>query len=141
MSSTELTGQLLAIRDEHGELTPQLVVDVARDEGHPLHSRFEWNDAVAGEAWRREQAHRLIQKAKIEVRPSSDDGPPRLIRGFVAVPKSDGYAFDPVTEVAEDPFRRQLVLSSMEREWKALFKRYQEYEEFFAVVRKDLDAA
>lgn len=139
--STALTGPLLAIRDEHGELTPQLVVDVARDEAHPLHSRFEWNDSVAGEAFRREQAHRLIQKAKIEVRPPSDDGPPRLIRTFVAVPKTDGYAFDPVTEVAEDPFRRQVVLNSMEREWKALFKRYQEYEEFFAVVRRDLDAA
>lgn len=139
--SGELYSHLLAIRTEHGELTPQLVVDAARDEAHPLHSRFEWNDAVAGEAWRREQAHTLIQKAKIEFRPANDDGPPRLIRGFVAVPKPDGYAFDPVEEVAEDPFRRQLALNTMEREWKALFKRYQEYEEFFALVRLDLDAA
>jgi hypothetical protein len=138
--STDLYKELLAIQEEHGELTPQIVVDVARDEAHPLHSRFEWNDAVAGEAWRREQAHRLIQKAKIEYRPEGD-GPPRLIRGFVAVPKADGFAFDPVEEVAEDPFRKQLVLNAMEREWKALLKRYQEYEEFFALVREDLNAA
>jgi hypothetical protein len=138
---TKLCDQLLAIREQRGELTPELVVDAARDPEHPLHSRFEWDDAVAGEAWRREQAHDLIRKAKI-VYCEPGDGQPSLIRAFIAVPKQDGYAFDPVQEVAEDPFRRQLVLNAMEREWKALLQRYKEHQGFFEMVRGDVgDAA
>ena len=36
-----------------GVLTPSAVVESARDEGSPLHDKFEWDDGVAAEAWRR----------------------------------------------------------------------------------------
>lgn len=139
--STDLRGELLAVRGQHGKLTPQIVVDVARDPGHPLHSRFEWDDSVAGEAWRRQQAHELIRKAKVVYREADESAPEKSVRAFVAIRAEDGHVFDPVEEVAEDPFRRKLALADMEREWKALFKRFQEYEEFFALVRQDVDAA
>lgn len=136
-----LRDELLAVRSQHGRLTPQLVVDAARDPGHPLHSRFEWDDAVAGEAWRRQQAHELIRKAKVVYREASDAEPEKSVRAFVAIPSQDGHVFDPVEEVVEDPFRRQLTLNTMEREWKALLTRYKEFEEFLALVRRDVDAA
>lgn len=137
-----LRDELLAVRGQHGQLTPQLVVDTARDPAHPLHSRFEWNDAVAGEAWRRQQAHELIRKARIVYRTADESGPEKSVRAFVAVRAEEGHVFDPVEEVAEDPFRRKLVLADMEREWKALFARYQEFEEFLSLVRQDVgDAA
>lgn len=136
-----LRDELLAVRDQHGRLTPQVVVDTARDPGHPLHSRFEWDDSVAGEAWRRQQAHELIRKAKVVYREADESTPEKSVRAFVAIRAEEGHVFDPVEEVAEDPFRRKLALADMEREWKALFKRFQEYEEFFALVRRDVDAA
>lgn len=137
-----LRDELLAVRAQHGRLTPQLVIDAARDPGHPLHSRFEWNDAVAGEAWRRQQAHELIRRAKVVYREADESGPEKTVRAFVAIPSQDGHVFDPVEEVVEDPFRRQLTLNTMEREWKALLARYQEFEEFLSLVRRDVgDAA
>jgi hypothetical protein len=137
-----LRDELLAVRSQHGKLTPQLVVDTARDPEHPLHSRFEWDDAVAGEAWRRQQAHELIRKAKVVYREADESQPEKSVRAFLAIPSQDGHVFDPVEEVVEDPFRRQLTLNTMEREWKALLARYQEFEEFLSLVRRDLgDAA
>lgn len=35
-----------------GKITPESVVDAARNAGHPLHPRFEWNDGVAAEHYR-----------------------------------------------------------------------------------------
>lgn len=136
-----LRGELLSVRQQKGTLTPQNVVDVARDPEHPLHSRFEWDDAVAGEAYRRDQAHELIRKAKIVYEKADESGPPRLVRAFVAIPTQAGHVFDPVEEVVEDPFRRQLALNQMERAWKDLYKRYQEFEEFSRMVRRDLGEA
>ncbi len=138
---SSLRDELLAVRDQQGRLTPQLVVDTARDPGHPLHSRFEWDDSVAGEAWRRQQAHELIRKAKVVYREASEAEPEKSVRAFVAVRAEEGHVFDPVEEVAGDPFRRRLALADMEREWKALLKRYQEFEEFLSMVRQDVDAA
>ena len=136
-----LRDELLAVRASHGKLTPQLVVDTARDPAHPLHSRFEWDDAVAGEAWRRQRAHDLIRKAKVVYREASDTESEKSVRAFVAIRAEDGHVFDPVEEVAEDPFRRKLALADMEREWKTLFRRYEEFGEFLEMVRRDVDAA
>lgn len=139
--SADLRGELLAVRNQHGKLTPQLVVDTARDPEHPLHSRFEWDDTVAGDAWRRQQAHELIRKLKLVYREADESRPEKSVRAFVAIPSENGHVFDPVEEVVEDPFRRQLHLNTMEREWKALYARYQEFEEFLALVRRDVGEA
>lgn len=136
-----LRDELLAVRSQHGKLTPQLVVDAARNPEHPLHSRFEWDDAVAGEAWRRQQAHELIRKAKVVYREAGETEPEKSVRAFVAIRAEEGHVFDPVEEVAQDPFRQRLVLADMEREWKALFARYKEFEEFLSLVRQDVSDA
>lgn len=133
---------LIGIREEHGnKLTPEIVLDVARDPLHPLHSRFEWDDSIAAEAYRRDQAQELIRKVHVVYQEAEDDGPPRLGRAFIAIPTPDGYVYDPVEEVAEDPIRRQVALNDMERAWKDLRSRYQHFAEFTAMVRRDLDEA
>jgi hypothetical protein len=141
--SEVLCTELIAIRDANdGVLKPEFVLDAARDPEHPLHSRFEWDDSVAAERFRREQAHRLIQKANISYRAPDDDGPPRLTRAFVAVRAGEGHVYDPVEEVAEDPLRRKMALADMERDWKQLRQRWEAFREFLEMVRRDLgDAA
>lgn len=139
--SEALRSELLAVRRQRGQLTPQAVVDVARDPEHPLHSRFEWDDTVAGEAYRRQQAQELIRKAKVVYREAEGDGPPRLGRAFVAIATAEGHVYDPVEEVIEDPVRRQIALAAMEREWKDLYRRYKEFAEFAGMVRRDLGEA
>jgi len=45
-----------------GILTPSAVVDEARPEDSPLHAAFEWDDSIAAEKYRLEQARRLLRQ-------------------------------------------------------------------------------
>lgn len=132
-----LRDQLEAIRSEHGYLDPEVVVDVARDEEHPLHDRFEWDDSVAGEAYRRDQAHRLIQSVRVKY---VTDDRPKDVRAFLAVPRADSPrpTYEPVESVMQDDFQRRLVLTQMEREWQTLRSRYGDLVEFGEMVHRDL---
>lgn len=132
---------LQAIYDEHGKLTPAIVVDVARAEDHPLHSRFEWDDAVAGEAWRRHQAHELIRSVRVVYKNADEKNPEKSVRAFHAIRNETGHVYEPLDRVVNDEFSRQLVLRDMEREWLALRRRYEQFAEFVEMVRRDLDAA
>lgn len=135
-----LRDELLAIRREHGSLTGQAVVEAARDEAHPLHSRFEWDDSVAGEKFRVVQANELIRSVKVNF---VTDGGPSDLRGFVSVSRPDTPAreYIPVEEVAQDPMISKLVLRDAEREWRELLARYGHLKEFIEMVQNDAQAA
>lgn len=47
-------------RDNGGVLWPKKVVEAARPESSPLHSRFEWDNSEAAERYRLIQARQLI---------------------------------------------------------------------------------
>jgi hypothetical protein len=134
-----LRDELQAIYDTYGRLTPSIVLAQARTEDHPLHDRFEWDDAVAGEAWRLSQAHELIRSVRISYRKPGKSN--ESVRAFHAVPREDGWAYEPAEKVADDPFLRELVLRDMERQWKQLQERYQHFSEFVEMVRRDIVAA
>lgn len=132
-----LRDQLQAIYDQAGTLTPALVVDTARDPGHPLHDRFDWDNAVAGEAWRKHQAHELITSVKIVYR-EHEDGRQDKVRAYHAVRNETGFVYEPADVIAKDPLKSKILLQDMEREWRALRRRYQQFSEFFEMVRRDL---
>jgi len=137
-----LREQLQRIYDAHGKLTPAIVVDEARAPSDPLHNHFDWDDAVAGEAWRHEQARRLIRSVRVVYREADDVHPERSVRAFHAVRSDKGHVYEPTDVVAQDPVIAQLVLQDMAREWQALKRRYEQFSEFYQMVRSDLpDAA
>lgn len=135
--TADLRSLLQAIYDQHGKLTPELVREEARPKDSPLHSRLEWDDAVAGEAYRLEQAHRLIQSVRVVYRPPAEGVEERSVRAFHAVRLQGGYSYEPIDRVAADPFLSRLVLADMEREWRELRRRYEHFEEFWELVRRD----
>lgn len=131
---------LQAIYEEAGRLTPAIVVDAARAKDHPLHSRFEWNNGVAAEAWRRTQASELIRSCKVVYR--KPDSEQRLeIRSWHAIAGPDGHGYEPTERVVSDPVLRAILLRDMEREWKDMFARYSDFKEFLELVAKDLATA
>lgn len=136
-----LRDALQEIYDRRGELTPALVVEEARDETHPLHSRFEWDDAAASEKYRQAQAQELIRSVKVVYREATDKEAARSVRAFHAVRRENGHVYEPVEKVVEDPFTKRLVLADMEREWKALHRRYEQFAEFTQMVHRDLGEA
>lgn len=136
--TTSLRDELQAIYDQRGVLTPRLVVDVARDPAHPLHNRFEWNDAVAGERWREQQAHELIRSVRVVYRDADDSGPERSVRAFHAIRKDSGHVYEPADRVAHDPVMNEVLRMDMRREWHALRRRWEGWDEFTDMVRQDL---
>ena len=135
--SGDLKSHLLAIREQYGELSPQPVVDEARNPQHPLHSRFEWDNAIAGEAYRLQQARELIRSVRIVYKEADENGPEQSARAFVSIANENKFVYEPVDEVAQSPLLRKLTLNQMQREWKAMFNRYKEFEGFLEMVRSD----
>ena len=134
-----LRDQLSGIYTQHGLLTPQLVVDVARPADHPLHDRFDWNDTTAGEAWRRHQAAGLIRSVRLTYREATETEPERTVRAFHSVATPDGKAYLPAEQIAHDPMARQILLREMERAWHDMKRRYAEFDEFWRLVRTDAE--
>ena len=135
---SDLRAALDAVRSERGTLTPRTVVDAWRPADHPEHDRLEWDDTAAGEAWRREQAHRLITSVRIKYRTESDDHT-RDVRAFVAVPTTDSApVYEPTEVVASDPMLRTIALRDAERQWRQLHARYLDLTEFIDMVRRDV---
>ncbi len=135
-----LREELLAIRETVGKLTPQIVVEAARPPESPLHNRFEWDDGIAAEAFRRSQAAGLIRSVRVHYIPADDSLAPGTVRAFHAVKRPDvGHVYDPVEEVVDDPIQRSILLRDMERDWKALRKRWESFSEFWDTVRADVE--
>lgn len=59
--------QALKALEENGRLTPDEVVKAAKDPKSVLHEYFTWDDSEAAEAWRTEQARRLIRSVTVVV--------------------------------------------------------------------------
>lgn len=138
---SDLRSHLLAIREQYAELTPKRVVQVAAEETHPLHDRFEWDDTVAGPKYREHQAATLIRSVRVRYA-EADGDEEREVRAFLAVPREDSPRsnYVPVEEVAGDPFARKLVLRQAEREWRQMRRKYAHLDEFMHIVRKDVIA-
>ncbi len=135
--SADLRGQLLEIHRAHKSLTPAIVVDEATAPKSPLHSRFEWDDEIAGPKYRLVQAAELIRTVRVTFL-ASPEGEPEFVRAFVNVPSPDGNRYEPVENVAQDTFSRELVLRMADREWRSLKKKYGHLADFMESVRRDV---
>ena len=133
-----LRDHLQAIYDQAGVLTPGLVVDAARPEEHPLHHEFEWDDAVAGEAYRLSQARRLIRSVRVVYKEATDKEAAKTIRHYHSVREENGNVYRPADEIVRSPFLTQLLLNDMEREWKQLRRRWGGFREFVELIKRDL---
>jgi hypothetical protein len=119
------------ISENKGRLTPHVVVDSARNRRSPLHRHFEWNDKVAAEAYRLEQARELIRTIRIEDTEHSDT-PPR--RAFLSV-NDNGTSYRTVNEVLNSQHLQLAVLIAAEKELKAFESRYGELLDICSLVR------
>jgi hypothetical protein len=135
-----LRDHLQRIYDQRGYLTPELVVEEARPKSSPLHSVvFDKNVKDAAEAYYRDRAHELIQSVKVVYREPTEDETARTVRKWHAVKADDDrYVYRAAEDVAADPVATAVVLQAMEREWKALHRRYGAFAEFAELIRNDL---
>jgi hypothetical protein len=84
--------ELERIRAESGKLETKEVVEAARPDEAPLHPAFEWDDGIAAERYREQQARQIIRAVQITV--TTADGEKRAAPAMVHIttePGRQGY--------------------------------------------------
>jgi hypothetical protein len=133
-----LRDHLQAIYDQHGKLTPELVVEEARAKSHPLHAAvFDRTKGEAAEAWYRHKAHELIRRVKV-VYKDADEESQKSVRAFHAI-KGDGpesFVYEPAERIVGDEFLFRLLMRNMESEQRQLARRQEEFLAYVSAYSK-----
>lgn len=141
-SSPSIRDLLNAVYDQNGGvLTPANVVAAATPKKHPLHNRFEWDNGVAGHAWRCEQARQLIKSVnvvRVPARNPDDDVEPVRYWQTIRSTKTGEHVFEKAAVVVKSEKLTAQVLLQMEADWQALRLRYSKFKEFAVMVRRDV---
>lgn len=130
-------GEALAkISKAHGgRLKKQAVVDAARgNRSHPVHLHLDWNDKIAGEKWRCEQASEIIRLI-VRIRDdAADDG--KADRAFLPIRDKEGYSYRTVEDVLGSRDLQLALMQSALRDLQGFEARYEELLDICALVRE-----
>ena len=91
-----------------GRISPRQLVDAAAKLTHPLHDRFEWDNGKAGDAYRLEQARRLIRSVQVVI--TTEEREYSCV-GYVHDPESEEQGYISVERIKRDPATAREMLS------------------------------
>ena len=131
--SAQVIGEHLEeLATQTGNITPERVVDDARNQASPLHENFEWDDTAAAESWREHTARNLIGSlVVVRVNETQVTG---TVRAFVSVREgNDKGTYTPIVKVMEDPELRKQLLERARQELHQWRNRYASLSEFAKV--------
>lgn len=117
-------------------LHPANVVEAARDADSPLHSCFEWDDSVAAEQHRLQQARQLIATVQISI--PKRDGNTVQVRAYHQL-RQDGKGYRRTMDVMANPGLKATLLAQFASDLERLQERYETLREV-AAARKVLAA-
>ena len=145
--------RLESIRTKRNALTPDIVLQDARNIRSPLHEFFEWDESEAARKYRLDQAGHLIRAVQVTyedvpaVTPRQIEltalpaltTPVRPVRAFLVIRGDDGVLGYVETQAAmSDPDMRKQVLQRAHSELDAVARKWREVSEL-AEVFKALD--
>lgn len=115
------------------EITPQNVVDLARNDKSALHSDFEWNDTIAGEKYRKIQAAEMIRMFVFT--PVKEDNEPTRV--FEISTKKNVYKPTQMIVKNEDEYQSLLKMAMQElNNFKRKYHRLSELETVFKAIEE-----
>jgi hypothetical protein len=121
---------LLAKHD--GRISPQILLDEARDPASPFHDKFLWDDDEAAEQYRLMQASAMIRRWKgaiirvntqtrvVQVTPTRRVQSPENQRG------KGQASYETTEQIMADPNKRESLIQTVLAELQAYRKRYAE---------------
>lgn len=120
-------------KDLEGKLRPKAVVDTARDPAHPLHKQFEWDDSVAAEKHRLDQARNLIRVAVTVLEVENKTVKVRAYQSLSTDRDKGGYRR--TVDVMSDDQLRSILLADALAELRSFQARYSRLNELAGVFR------
>ncbi len=126
------------IESKFGTLTAENVLDESRDINAVLHPCFEWNDNIAAEKFRVEQARHMIGNITVIVEmPAFEDNVQRQIvtRAYVDVSeKPKGKYVQIKTALSQENYRQRILRNAL-AELRMFQNKYQIYAELTGVCK------
>ena len=126
-----VAAEVCAKLEAEGRLNAQNLVDVSRDKDAPLHDMFEWDDSIAAEKYREEQAKKIIRSIVYMV-----EDKPITTRMY---PSMGSNTYQHIERVMKSDEMRKYLLKAAKAELDAFKRKYQiltELSEVFAVIDK-----
>jgi hypothetical protein len=114
----------------NGHLTPKAVVSEARNNRSVLHKHFEWDDAIAAEAFRLDQARTLIRSIRV-VDDERDEDPP----AYISIADKGGVSYRSLQDVLDSADLQAQALKQAERDLDGFQKRYRQFEDLCDVIK------
>jgi hypothetical protein len=134
--SAQVVGETIdRMMETRGEITPAEVVEESRPANAPLHPLFEWDDSVAAEKYREDQARAVIRSYVIIVRDDQGNEHQELRNVSIAQPfDHDGPAYVQARRAMEDPGLRARVIALQKSQLDGWVARNAHIEELAAYV-------
>lgn len=127
-ADAQKAGEVCEMLEQTVGLTAKNLLEASRPEDAPLHSEFEWDDAIAAEAYREEQARYIIRS--LCVKPTEEKNEP--IRAFFNVSQ---VKYENIATIVSDSEKKASLLSAALKELQAFRKKYHNLEKLSPVFR------
>lgn len=113
----ELAAKVCDELEAKGAFSAESLVDASRDEDAPLHDMFEWNDTIAAEKYRIEQAKKIIRSIVVVM-----DDKPMTYRAYSSTgPK----VYMSTAKALSQTRTREILLNTAKAELAAFKRKYQ----------------
>lgn len=124
----QVAGEICEKLAETVGLSAKTLLEASREESAPLHGEFEWDDGLAAEKYREDQARYIIRNLcfKVEDKPHGEKEAP--VRVFFKVrEKSNDY--DPLPVIVKEKDKREKLLEAAKKDMTAIQQKYSAIEE------------
>lgn len=116
-----------------GAVRPQRLVDVARPEESPVHGLFEWDDQVAAELHRVDQARRVMRSLRVVVQDNRREIAYVHVSTVVPGQRGPGGYVQSLRALSDETMRTQ-VLEDAARQLLGFRRRFMALQEFKPVI-------
>lgn len=129
--SASVAGAEMERLREEGRLTASDLVDDSRPDDAPLHAEFEWDDSVAAELFREDQARAMIRHLTVQIEANNEK---YQVRQYFIVQK-ESKTYEPVQLIIQDKDKMAMLLDQAKRELQAFKAKYACLKELAAVIK------
>ena len=129
--SAAVAAEVMDMLAEENRLNTKELVDVSRPDDAPLHCEFEWDDSIAAEKYREEQAGALIRHLTVRIEANNQEFPTRQ---YFMVQK-EVNTYEPITVILKDEDKSAMLLDQAKSELQAFKAKYAGLKELAEVIR------
>lgn len=138
--SAQVAGEEIHRLWEEGKCNAKDIVDASRPIDAPLHPVFEWDDSIAAELYRQEQARTLVRQIVTVVETEQEQNV--HVRAFFKIDPNES-TYEPTVTIMSDDDKKKRLLEIAKRELYTFKQKYatiQELSGVFAAIDTFLES-